>query len=209
MNLIDLDFLEIGTSDFDTLIELANDRTVGITVEPVKRYLDRLPDKPGVIKTCVAISDKPGVGEVYYLPEEKIVEFGFMKDYRGCNTLNEPHPTVLNQLKSLGKDESEFLKTRIPVLTYQNLIDAYGIRSVRYCKINTEGHDCKILNSMLNADRAKPQKIKFESNALVDPTELKETIRRMESNGYFILGQDRHDTVMALQELKTGIGSET
>ena len=46
----DLDFLEIGTSNFDTLIQLADNKTVGISVEPIKYYLDSLPSPANVLK---------------------------------------------------------------------------------------------------------------------------------------------------------------
>ena len=35
------DFIEIGTSDFDTLIESSDDNVVGLSIEPIKYYLDR------------------------------------------------------------------------------------------------------------------------------------------------------------------------
>ena len=63
------DFVEIGTSDFDTLIESATDATVGLSIEPVKHYLDRLPDRPGVRKIWSAISadDVKSMLQVYYV----------------------------------------------------------------------------------------------------------------------------------------------
>lgn len=42
---VDLDFIEIGTSDFDTLIESSNDNTHGISIDPVNIYLNKLPTK--------------------------------------------------------------------------------------------------------------------------------------------------------------------
>jgi hypothetical protein len=54
-NYIDLDSIEIGTSDFDTLIESASANTVGFSIEPIKYYLDNLPDKPNVTKINKAI----------------------------------------------------------------------------------------------------------------------------------------------------------
>ena len=42
------DFIEIGTSNFDTLIEAADDTTVGISIEPIGYYLDQLPDRARV-----------------------------------------------------------------------------------------------------------------------------------------------------------------
>ena len=43
-------FVEIGTSDFDTEIQKAGDSDVGLSVEPLKKYLDRLPNKPNCVK---------------------------------------------------------------------------------------------------------------------------------------------------------------
>ena len=49
------DFIEIGTSDFDTLIEDASESTRGISIEPIKYYLDRLPNKENVIDAVCEI----------------------------------------------------------------------------------------------------------------------------------------------------------
>lgn len=45
MKLMDYDFIEIGTSNFDTLIQSADDNAKGISVDAVKYYIDNLPDK--------------------------------------------------------------------------------------------------------------------------------------------------------------------
>ena len=45
MKLIDYNFIEIGKSNFETLIEAANDNTNDILVDEVKYYIDDLPDK--------------------------------------------------------------------------------------------------------------------------------------------------------------------
>ena len=41
-------FIEIGTADFDTVIEHATDNIVGLTIEPIKYYIDKLPLKKNV-----------------------------------------------------------------------------------------------------------------------------------------------------------------
>ena len=43
------DFIEIGTSDFDTLLETTTNK-IGISIEPLKFYLDSLPNNDKVIK---------------------------------------------------------------------------------------------------------------------------------------------------------------
>ena len=34
------DFIEVGTSDFHTLIEQADENTVGLSIEPINSYLE-------------------------------------------------------------------------------------------------------------------------------------------------------------------------
>lgn len=67
---VDYDFIEIGTSDFDTLIQSCPHKDRGLCVEPLSFYLDRLPNKPNVRKVHAAISDKDGEIEIFFLPPE-------------------------------------------------------------------------------------------------------------------------------------------
>ena len=50
MKLVNYNFIEIGTSNFDTLIEKADDTTMGISVDAVKYYINQLPEKTNVKK---------------------------------------------------------------------------------------------------------------------------------------------------------------
>ena len=47
------DFIDIGTSDFDYTIP--NNNQFGIYVEPIKYYIDKIPNYPNTIKLQVAI----------------------------------------------------------------------------------------------------------------------------------------------------------
>ena len=70
----DYDFIEIGTAFFDTLIEKATDEQYGLSIEPVKEYLDKLPDKQYVTKingAVVADEDHAGL-DLYYVDEQDI-----------------------------------------------------------------------------------------------------------------------------------------
>lgn len=49
-----LDFIEVGTSGFDTEIEKKDDK-VGVSIEPNKQHLDRLPNKRGCLKLNIDI----------------------------------------------------------------------------------------------------------------------------------------------------------
>ena len=54
-----LDFIEIGTSDYDTILESCYDFQKGISIEPLKFYLDNRPNRSNVVKINGAlVSDK-------------------------------------------------------------------------------------------------------------------------------------------------------
>ena len=63
------DFIEIGTSDFDTEIQ-KNDNKCGVSIEPIKYYLDKLPNKENCIKLNMGISNYNGKCVVNYLSEK-------------------------------------------------------------------------------------------------------------------------------------------
>ena len=65
------DFIEIGTSDFDTLIQSSNTTTKGISIEPLKFYLDNLPNNDNIIKSNYAVSNFNGKIDIYYVPPKK------------------------------------------------------------------------------------------------------------------------------------------
>lgn len=92
VSFIDYDFLEIGTSNFETCIENATDDTVGISVEAIKYYLDQLPNKKKVKKLNVAISNQNSMINVYYIPEKKIEKHKLPYWFKGCNSILTYHP---------------------------------------------------------------------------------------------------------------------
>ena len=52
------DFIEVGTANFDTLLEKVNDNSIhGISIEPLAFYLEQLPDKKNIAKVNAALSN--------------------------------------------------------------------------------------------------------------------------------------------------------
>ena len=149
LNLKHYDFIEIGTSDFDTLIETSNDDTVGISIEPIKYYINRLPNKQNVIKVQAALSTTDGEVDVYYIDDWKIEENNLPWWVRGSNSINNPHPFAI---KELGEELYNSLVTieKVPTISWKTLIDTYGVESIGYLKIDTEGHDHIIFRDFLN-----------------------------------------------------------
>jgi autotransporter strand-loop-strand O-heptosyltransferase len=143
------DFIEIGTSDFDTLIETANDDTVGISIEPIKYYIDKLQNKKNTFKVRAALSTTDGEVDVYYIEDSKIEENNLPWWVRGSNSINNPHPFAI---KELGEELYNSLVTieKVPTISWKTLINTYGVGSIGYLKIDTEGHDHIILRDFLD-----------------------------------------------------------
>lgn len=162
------DNIEIGTSDFRTLISHAEG--TGISVEPVPVYFNNLPDREGWIKVNCAISDTDRKDTVYYVDPEKITS---EPDWvRGCNSLGKPHPTILKMYPHLVETQ------RVDVMSVGSFFSVYKVDRVNFLKIDTEGHDITILRSLLKT-RVRPNVIQFESNVLTDKSEYRDIINRL------------------------------
>jgi len=169
--------VEIGTSDFRTQAGKED----GLFIEPVKYYFDRLPE---CNKVNVAISNYVGTDRMYYLDDKLINEYKLPAWVRGCNSLGKIHPTI----------EAMFIDKNIPLIyvKYETIqikqlhtvIAEAGITEYDHLKIDTEGHDCIILNDYLDNTTFHPKRITFESNALSDKAEVAKLVGRLTAIGY-------------------------
>lgn len=152
-HLDDIDFIEIGTSHFETLIQESNDNIKGISIDPIKYYLDKLPNKLNVKKLQLAISNIKKKGYIYYIPHYLIKKLNLPEWYYGCNKLDDYHPYhIKNNLKEyVEKEEIEVIS--IIELLYKN-----KIKKIKYLKIDTEGHDCIILENLYEYIKYLPKK---------------------------------------------------
>jgi FkbM family methyltransferase len=184
------DFIEIGTSDFNTLIKKASDQTVGLSVEPLSDYLKRLPDKPRVIKVNAAVSDTSGIMDIYYIPDDVRLANKLPSWMKGTNKIGEPHPTVVRYLAKHGLSSSLITHQAVPVLSVSELLQQYSVGSIDFLKIDTEGHDCVIMNAYLTIAESTPalqaKRIQFESNALSSKSDVSHVTQRLQTLGYQI-----------------------
>jgi len=193
------DFVEIGTSEFNTLIENANDEVVGLSIEPITHYLNNLPNPKNVKKINCAIVEneyKENDISIFYIPPETFQKFPNLdKNFRGCNSIGSPHKSLIRfGLKHL------LVQSKVPVKTIKQLFIEYQIQSIDYLKIDTEGYDCFILNSMLdfleiNQNIEYPKKILFECNILTPKEFLDTTVDRLLKK-YQIVKQTENDIEM-------------
>jgi hypothetical protein len=177
------DYMEIGTCDWDVL-SMTKPKLKGFIIEPIKMYLHNIPNNPNAIKINCAISDENKEDYMHYIPPNVIQENKIVDCFRGMNKLGEYHMgAVSNNLTNF------VVKEKCEVLTYFTLLNKYNIKYIDLLKIDTEGHDCKIINNILdnlknNPDYILPRYIYFENNGLT-PLQLRtETIQRLYTYGY-------------------------
>ena len=201
------DFIEVGTSNFNTELEKADDTSVGLSIEPVKFYLDDLPNRKKVTKVNVALSNYTGYINIHYVSPKNIKRYGLPNWARGCNAVDKHHPTIKRLIikKGLNPDKI-FVVKKVRVLQFKELVKKYRITGINFLKIDTEGHDATILNNYLDYVEKRPKlkakRIKFESNVLTKKREVANLITRLKKNGYKLL-KTGQDTIMVLKRRKS------
>jgi glycosyltransferase involved in cell wall biosynthesis len=195
-----LDFLEIGTSDFDVETDLSKK---GMFVEPIGKYLKRLPEQ---IKINAAIThDKDcDTCNVFYIDDVDIQKNNLPQWLKGCNSIHKPH-AFHEKFSHLVK------KSEVKLLNISELFQIYKIKSLKKLKIDTEGHDTVIMKGLYEYLKtapfsAKPHDIIFETNEHTSTEAVDETVRLMKEHGYklFERGFDTH-----LKLVRTAVLSET
>lgn len=197
---MDLDFIEIGTSNFSTWIQRCTDSQTGISVDAVKHYVDCLPVKDNVRKIHVALTSdrKSDFIDVYYIPENVIDSNGLDHWFRGCNAIGNYHPLHINyNVKHLVTIE------QVPLLNIDEFLVQQNVRKIKYLKIDTEGHDCVILNGLFKYLETKgkeyyPDRIEFETHDCIPTESIDAIIEYAIRIGYKVIIRD-YDTILGLE----------
>jgi hypothetical protein len=190
-----LDFIEIGAGDFNTEIQNAvGTQMRGISVEPIKDYLEALPNVERVTKVRAAISNFSGSIDIFTLRNPE--KYGFPDWVRGCNSIARHHPKVLELVRNANLNEHEvFTVEHVPVMTFTELVKGY--RSCKYLKVDTEGHDYVVIGSYLDCvDSGNFElvpRILMEANELTTPENIEAILTRLATYGYTVEHRDQYD----------------
>ena len=200
------DFVEIGTCDFETIIQTKNPGK-GISIEPLPHYFNNLPDVDDVAKLNVAISDQDGKMDIYWVPPKKIKEHNLPWWVAGSNRIGEPNPFVINLLKEKGLTESinDIVEIKkVKVKSWQTLAKEFNIQHASIIKIDTEGHEQAILKNMhedlLKRPQFRPTKICFEHSTLTDGPYMDSIINLFEKLNYVFKRVSGTDSTLTLQK---------
>tara|TARA_Y100000768_G_C23763398_1_gene579687 strand:+ start:147 stop:695 length:549 start_codon:yes stop_codon:yes gene_type:complete len=171
-------FLEIGTSNFDTLIPLIENGWQGYCVEPVAEYVqDLLKLNQKVVLSNCAISSYDGMLKMYQ-----------------CRTdTNEWERGTSHAVKQKGekileyKSNSHLIKDTIdvPCYTLQTYLKDNKITSIDMLKIDAEGHEMDIIEAYDWS--VLPTYIKME-HYHIDDIKMKSML---EKKGYIVYTESR------------------
>lgn len=194
---MDINFLEIGTSNFDTLLQTCRDDEHGVSIEPLKFYLDDLPDRPNVKKICAAITaNKPcDFMNIFYIPPKVVDEKKLPQWFKGCNKIGNYHPLHIQH------HVEEYVKIdRVPLMNIDEFLELNNIQRIGFLKIDTEGHDYIIMNGLYEylknkSDIYYPRKIQFESNEHTTIEKVSIIIKLFMCLGYTLISRG-YDTLL-------------
>lgn len=187
------DFIEIGTSDFNTLIEQYPNKK-GISIEPISVYFDALPKSDSVIKLNCAITSYDGVITMNWVHPDDIIDNNLPNWIRGCNSIGS----------HIGRDafvSDKILRSSdVNCMTWHTLAETYGVNSVDLIKIDTEGHDHIILRQILEdcvVRGIRPNQIIFENNELTNKIEIEKLTNEFKLLGYSYIND--YDSILTYQ----------
>ncbi len=147
------DYVDIGTSDFDIgRGEYASNKSY-ILVEPIKYYLNKL-EECGIYGSNVtmcnaAITHYNGNIDIWYINDYNQKLYGLPYWVRGCNRINEKHPTIEKLLKDRNIVNDVWSCDNVVCMTFDMLCSKYNITSIGSLKIDTEGHDHVVLAGVI------------------------------------------------------------
>jgi len=168
-------FIEIGTSDFDTLEPLAQLGWKGIFVEPIGELLNTIKRYDGCHYEESAILDYIGTTDIQYY------DLDWAKEWqRGVGSTSG-----VNNFNSNPQFKEHVKKKAVNVMTLDRLIDKYGVKHIDYLKIDIEGMEWAILQDY--TWEVKPKKIKCEFIHWANHgIELDDYVKMLEFMGYKI-----------------------
>ena len=197
------DFIEIGSCDFDTLVEKADDQKYGISIDVMQHYLDRLPEPKNCKKICVAISDTEDEEvELHYIPEDLIEKHKLPGWVHGGPRLYDRHPFLLILLNydEYKIDPDEVYKTKtVKTKRLKTIVDENNVTGIKILKIDTEGMDDRIiidyLDSCQNEGYPYPFLIYYE-HILLPFGRREELLHKAANHGYGIQQEALENTTL-------------
>jgi FkbM family methyltransferase len=188
----DVYFIQIGANDgvsgdpIHTFV--VRDGWSGILVEPLRDMFDRLVEnyrkQKKLIFENVAISDKNGMREFWYLKkEDDEVDDVIPAWYEALGSFMPE--VVLKSAKKIPNMEDYMTKEQVKCITFETLVQKHNVEKIDIVVVDTEGYDFQVIRQ-IDFERFKPSVILYENKHLKDD-EKKECKRYLRKNGYKLI----------------------
>jgi len=171
-------FMEVGTSDFDTLAGNRAWRGPGLSVEALKMYQDRLPNREGIKKINAAVVGRNASRQglpFFFVHPANISRYGLPWWIKGCNQIGSPHKEAVTELRKL-RLEALMESAVVPTMSFLQL--TRGLHALSYLKLDMEGSEAPVLSDVVDSCVGKrrlcPATIVFEHQHLASPICWKE-----------------------------------
>ncbi len=203
------DYLEIGASCFKTMAVSFKDspEVRGISIEPISEYLDELKYSmsecinENKIFLNVAIDDQDNIKDFYYFDYYEFSKISKSNlGLSGVGSFDRSNVEFEVGIQ-LGEDYFKFIKHRkIPCMKINQLVEEYCIESVDVLKIDAEGYDGVILESMMKTTTLKPKIIIYENliigRSSIDGSEILKNLNEfIKGCGYYVTSYDKFNTI--------------
>ena len=167
-------FIDIGSSHFNTLRYLCDKGWKGIMVDPIKIALDKVPNHSALTKVNLGIQPQSGNYDFVKFKDEYY--FNHELDYQGSATFSD-------RMNFYAIEHPHKEKVSIPCITFNELCFQNKINKIDYLKLDTEGMDLDILKS-IDFDKYNIKFIRAEHNG--NSLREKETREFLESKKYLV-----------------------
>jgi len=182
-------FIQVGSNDADMLDPLRRQilgrQWSGIMIEPVPDIFERLQrkysGKPGLVFENVAIADRDGTTELYYLPHSADAELPPW--YDALASLRKD--VILKHEKFIHDIEQRVATMQVPCLTFNSLCVKHGVSSADLIQIDTEGYDYEIIKQ-IDLSRLRPKLLMFE-HLHMDTATRQACVSYLHAQGYEFL----------------------
>ena len=198
--------LEIGCHHRRTMLEYPECQHARIfMVDPIKAWLDKVPDNPRVTKINMAVTAQhSGPHDFWYIDEETSKANDLPDWSTTMGSLLPTHPTIEHfQWRQHQRHVT------VPCVTLLDLIDEHDLWDIDFMQVDTEGMDHEILMAL--PEQVNPDIIRFESK-LLSTDNIIELTNRFRGRGYQSTpGRERdwrgvnYDTILHKVPVPTGL----
>ena len=179
-------FIEVGTSDFNTLEPLAEQGWNGIFIEPDNWYLKNLKRYDGCHYEQVAISNYRGTSKFYAFDGRWVDDMKNEDEQwiRGTGNIDDTNAQNMNPDWPQVEFDDE-------VCMLQDIVDKHSVKKIDFLKIDAEGNDYDIIQGY--DFRVRPTLIKIESEHLHHRTNVKEFKQYIINELQYAVHQEERD----------------